>query len=214
MLDLTGFHCSECGKSIKLQSNLLSMSDESNSLSNRLNLTRKLFELAAGTSQVQHPLCGVCSGELIINLERKLANLKQELEDYQKLEFPEPIKITVEDLSKLESEREDALKTLRELLTEKSELEKEYAELKKEMEEVEEDESDHWQEINQFESICFNISTEINSLNIVRTHVLSQLERLKKTNIYNDAFRITHDGPFGMINGQRIGRLSEIPVDW
>ena len=34
-----------------------------------------------------------------------------------------------------------------------------------------------------------------------------KLERLKRTNVCNDAFYIWHDGPFGTINNFRLGRL-------
>ena len=35
-----------------------------------------------------------------------------------------------------------------------------------------------------------------------------RLEVLKRTNVYNDAFRIWHDGSFGTINGFRLGKTS------
>ena len=38
------------------------------------------------------------------------------------------------------------------------------------------------------------------------------LERLEKTNVYNDAFCIGHDGVFGTINGLRLGRVPGVPV--
>jgi beclin len=38
------------------------------------------------------------------------------------------------------------------------------------------------------------------------------LEKLERTNVYNDAFCIGHDGVFGTINGLRLGRVQGIPV--
>ena len=35
------------------------------------------------------------------------------------------------------------------------------------------------------------------------------LERLRRTNVYNDAFHIWHDGQFGTISGFRMGRTSQ-----
>jgi len=40
------------------------------------------------------------------------------------------------------------------------------------------------------------------------------LERLQRTNVYHDAFHITHDGHFGTINGLRLGRLPGKNVEW
>ena len=44
--------------------------------------------------------------------------------------------------------------------------------------------------------------------------VSEQLDRLKRTNVYDDAFYISHDGHFGTINGFRLGRLPSQQVDW
>lgn len=41
-----------------------------------------------------------------------------------------------------------------------------------------------------------------------------QLERLKKTNVFNATFHIWHSGHFGTINSFRLGRLPSAPVDW
>lgn len=38
------------------------------------------------------------------------------------------------------------------------------------------------------------------------------LEKLERTNVYNDAFCIGHDGVFGTINGLRLGRVPGVPV--
>lgn len=38
---------------------------------------------------------------------------------------------------------------------------------------------------------------------------------LKSTNVYNDAFKIWHDGPFGTISGFRLGRITgKYDVGW
>jgi hypothetical protein len=38
------------------------------------------------------------------------------------------------------------------------------------------------------------------------------LDKLERTNVYNDAFCIGHDGVFGTINGLRLGRVPGVPV--
>ena len=43
-------------------------------------------------------------------------------------------------------------------------------------------------------------------------HTRAQLASLESTNVYNDTFRIWHDGPFGTINGFRLGRLPNLHV--
>jgi hypothetical protein len=42
----------------------------------------------------------------------------------------------------------------------------------------------------------------------------AHLERLRRTNVYNDAFHIWHEGPFATISGFRLGRTPNCPVEW
>ena len=55
--------------------------------------------------------------------------------------------------------------------------------------------------MNEFEEKVYELQNEYESLQMQQEHVNKQLEKLKKTNVYNDTFRIWHDGPFGTING-------------
>lgn len=41
-----------------------------------------------------------------------------------------------------------------------------------------------------------------------------ELAKLSRTNVYNDAFCIGHDGVFGTINGLRLGRVPGVTVEW
>ena len=42
----------------------------------------------------------------------------------------------------------------------------------------------------------------------------NELEKLKKTNVFNTVFHIWHEGHFGTINGFRLGRLPTFNVEW
>ncbi len=85
----------------------------------------------------------------------------------------------------------------------------------------------YWQEVNEF---CFDYARykeEKSRLSELQSCSLKRLEYLKKANVYNDAFHIWHDGPFGTINGSlfilcpffiwsglRLGKLPGQPVEW
>jgi beclin 1 len=43
-------------------------------------------------------------------------------------------------------------------------------------------------------------------------HTFETLEVLRRTSVYNDAFHIWHQGPFGTISHFRLGRLPNMPV--
>ena len=45
-------------------------------------------------------------------------------------------------------------------------------------------------------------------------HAPLQLEVLRRTHVFNEAFHIWHDGAFGTISGFRLGRTAATPVEW
>ena len=53
---------------------------------------------------------------------------------------------------------------------------------------------------------------QIATLRVAYATGVATLEKLERTNVYNDAFCIGHDGVFGTINGLRLGRVPGIPV--
>ncbi|XP_071552320.1 beclin-1-like protein [Panulirus ornatus] len=54
----------------------------------------------------------------------------------------------------------------------------------------------------------------VSSLKSQLSYTQNQLERLKKTNVFNTTFHIWHSGHFGTINNLRLGRLPTAPVSW
>lgn len=55
-------------------------------------------------------------------------------------------------------------------------------------------------------------ASQLASLRAAYAHDSLILEKLERTNVYNDAFCIGHDGVFGTINGLRFGRVSGVHV--
>jgi beclin 1 len=55
-------------------------------------------------------------------------------------------------------------------------------------------------------------SSQLASIRAAYAHDLAVLEKLERTNVYNDAFCIGHDGVFGTINGLRLGRVPGVLV--
>ena len=55
-------------------------------------------------------------------------------------------------------------------------------------------------------------AAQLASLSAAYTHDALVLEKLERTNVYNDAFCTGHDGVFGTINGLRLGRVSGVHV--
>jgi beclin 1 len=79
----------------------------------------------------------------------------------------------------------------------------------KQFEELEER---YWHEFNSFQ---FQLTSHQEERDAVFARIeVSQvhLELLKRTNVLNDAFYISHDGVIGTINNFRLGRLSSVEV--
>jgi len=75
------------------------------------------------------------------------------------------------------------------------------------------EETNFWRSRNAFSLSLEQFQNERNEVNIKYDHDARLLERLQRTNVYNDAFCITHDGFFGVINGLRLGRLPNRQVE-
>ena len=88
-----------------------------------------------------------------------------------------------------------------------SNLQSEIARLEAESVALNAEESAFWRSRNAFSLSLEEFQNERDEINIKYDHDAKLLERLQRTNVYNDAFCITHDGFFGVINGLRLGRL-------
>eukprot|EP00158_Paraphelidium_tribonemae_P003401 Partr_v1_DN26098_c0_g1_i4_m607 putative beclin 1 len=90
----------------------------------------------------------------------------------------------------------------------------EIAALETESAELDSLEQQVWAEVDTVDETMSTLQLGNESLNNQYEAASQMLELCKKTNVYNDTFHIWHDGPFGTINGFRLGRLPDQHVDW
>ena len=79
---------------------------------------------------------------------------------------------------------------------------------------LDEDERTYFREFNEFKALLRAHVDERDGLVCKVEQTNRQLDRLRKTNVFNDAFHIWFDGPFGTVNGFRLGRTPNAPVEW
>jgi len=91
--------------------------------------------------------------------------------------------------------------------SQKAALERELADLDDESRRLEQEEEQFWRERNTLHSQISSLQNERDALSAAYDHDEAQLERLRRTNVYNDTFCVGHDGNFGTINGLRLGRM-------
>ncbi|KAI9496090.1 autophagy protein Apg6-domain-containing protein [Zychaea mexicana] len=193
-----------------------------NSLSHRLRVASRLFNVMSSRSSVDHPMCQECTDMLLESLEKQLEDVGLERDCY--IEYLEKVKegrITDDELKDLEQQvkelklaEDEALSDLTKAREEHEAVNKEMEELEVEMKALEEREQKFWEQYNDYELKLENFQSERASINLKYDHDVKQFERLQKTVVYNDAFCISQEGPFGTINGFRLGRLSSQPVEW
>ncbi|KAG0651727.1 Vacuolar sorting-associated 30 [Hyphodiscus hymeniophilus] len=196
--------------------------DEGNALSQEMEKVARLFEILSARSDIDHPICVECTELLVDGLQRRLEVATKERDAYVgflkevKGDIPteDEVKESQDLLAKARREEAAAIEELKELEREKTEVDEEIAQLEEEARALDIEEEKFWSERNAFAMKLAEFQNVRDSVNLQYDHDSQQLEKLQRTNVYNDTFCISHDGRFGTINGLRLGRLSNVPVDW
>ncbi|KAG5949195.1 vacuolar sorting protein [Claviceps sorghi] len=182
----------------------------------------RLFEVLSSRSDIDHPICVECTDLLVDGLQRKLEESTRERDAYVKhlrqVKTDRPradeVRARQDALKKAEKDRAAAMEELKKLETEKSALDGEILALEEESRQLDKEEELFWRERNAFATKMAEFQAERDSINAKYNHDSQLLEKLQRSNVYNDTFCISHDGSFATINGLRLGRLSNKPVDW
>ncbi|CAG8513138.1 6371_t:CDS:2 [Scutellospora calospora] len=192
------------------------------SISYRLKVANRLFDLMSSRSEIDHPMCQECTDMLLDSLSKQLTDASRERDCY--IDFLKKINVSVisdaeqenlqKEIQEIRSGELAAIKTLKDIECDRDALKKELATLEEEARELDKLEESYWQEFNDFHIQLQAFQNERDSVNLKYDHDAKQLEKLQRTNVYNDTFGISHDGNFGTINGFRLGRLPDVMVDW
>ena len=191
-------------------------------LSQQMEKNLRLFEILSARSDIDHPICSECTDLLMHGLQHRQATVSRERDAYidflkkaqSDIPTEEEQQRTRQALIQAKDLEAEALKELEELEAEKATVEDEIAALDREAAELDEEEEAFWRERNAFDAQLSRFRDERDSLQNQFLNDSKLLESLQRTNVYNDAFCIGHDGYFGTINGLRLGRLPDHPVDW
>uniref|UniRef100_A0A3B4BZ73 Beclin-1 n=1 Tax=Pygocentrus nattereri TaxID=42514 RepID=A0A3B4BZ73_PYGNA len=182
-------------------------------LSRRLKVTSDLFDIMSGHTDVDHPLCEECTDTLLDHLDTQLNITENECQNY---------KNCLELLSQLQEEDEGSLlNELQQLKQEEEALIQKLEAIEEQREAVARDLSEarthtqqYQKEYCEFKRQQLELDDELKSVDNQMRYCQAQLDRLKKTNVFNATFHIWHSGQFGTINNFRLGRLPSVPVEW
>lgn len=198
-------------------------SDSKQIFSHQLESTTRLFEILSSRSDIDHPICVECTELLLSQLQSRLAATTKEKDAY--ISFLKTLNNTTPtqaEVSKAQSSlaaskvaEANAFAELVALEKEKATLDAEVATLEAESLELDDEEQAFWRSRNAFALELTSLQDDRDAINAAYDHDARQLERLQRTNVYNDVFCIGHDGSFATINGLRLGRLPPPQsVDW
>lgn len=200
---------------------VISGGGETECLSRQLFVKATLFDTLSNNSDVDHPLCDECTDSLLQLMDHQLKLAEGEWKDYS--DYLKKLENDKDDLNldSLEKELDDWKHEEQRLLDELEALQKEEKETKQEIE-LQEREKDrlakeqdiYWREYTRYRKDLMNSEDQSKYYECQLAYTQSQLEKLKKTNVYKAAFYISHSGHFGIINNFRLGRLPNAPVDW
>ena len=190
--------------------------------SREMERINKLFSILSARSDIDHPICVECTELLVDEMQKKLEVTARERDAYVSFlkqihadgPTEEEVRAQEEALDKARKEETAALDELRKLEEEKARLDTEVLALEEESRQLDAEEEGFWRERNSFASKLADFQNERDSINSKFDHDSRLLEKLQRSNVYNDTFCISHDGTFATINGLRLGRLSNKPVDW
>ena len=196
--------------------------DEGKAMSQEMEKAARLFEILSARSDIDHPICVECTELLVDGLQRRLEAATRERDAYVgflkqvngDIPTDDEVKESKELLAKVRAEEAAAIEELKQLEKEKAAVDEEIAQLEEEARALDIEEEKFWNERNAFAMKLSEFQNARDSVNLQYDHDSQQLEKLQRTNVYNDTFCISHDGRFGTINGLRLGRLSNVPVDW
>ncbi|ESO97066.1 hypothetical protein LOTGIDRAFT_226844 [Lottia gigantea] len=190
-------------------------------LSQRLKVTAILFDIMSGQSEVDHPLCEECTDTLLDHLDNQLKITEDECRDYrdfltqldhEKEDINE--KALDEELKQLKLEEETLYKQLALAENQQDEVMSKLKEEEENSRLLDEEEEKYWKEYNEYKRQATELDDEQRSIDNQLRYAQTQLDKLKKTNVFNATFHIWHSGHFGTINNFRLGRLPSVQVEW
>uniref|UniRef100_A0A131XIJ3 Putative beclin-like protein n=1 Tax=Hyalomma excavatum TaxID=257692 RepID=A0A131XIJ3_9ACAR len=191
-------------------------------ISHRLDVETRLFELMTNQSAVDYPICEECTDNLLDQMERQLDLAEDECKDYKKyldqLTNGDEDDVNLEELDaeyrKLEQEERELLAAVEKIEKERSDVASERKQLADRLERLRADEDRYWREYSDLNRQLMQCSDDHASVERQLKYSENKLSQLQKTNVFNATFHIWHNGHFGTINNFRLGRLPNVPVEW
>ncbi|KAG0679713.1 autophagy protein 6 [Kluyveromyces marxianus] len=200
--------------------------DERNkTLSSRISALSNIVNILSCKSNIDYPVCQGCCDTLLEKLKEEYNQELKKRDTYHEFmkriqEQNNSVEIYSDgnkgpkELKNLKREKEELLRQLQELEGENDLLQNDIQTLQSQLKEKQEQQLEQLREKNVQQMEHLSFIKDIQSLKNQRVVTLNHIDSLRKLNIYNETFRISHKGPFGTINELRLGSVPKIQVPW
>ncbi|GJN91169.1 hypothetical protein Rhopal_004187-T1 [Rhodotorula paludigena] len=200
-------------------------------LTPHLSQLNALYSLLSATSSVDHPLCTECMEVLLSLMAHELDEGKKERDrllgfekdvlrrrdEAKKAAGGEDVDLRAaleKDIAKLRKAESHAISELKAVEAQKAALADDKATLDAEEAELAKEEAEFWRQHSLYVLERDELQDRENALQTRLAAGQRELDKLQRTNVYNDAFCIGQEAGFGTINGLRLGRLPGVSVEW
>ncbi|XP_025773215.1 beclin-1 [Puma concolor] len=170
-------------------------------LSRRLKVTGDLFDIMSGQTDVDHPLCEECTDTLLDQLDTQLNVTENECQNYKRcLEILE--QMNEDDSGQLQMELKELALEEERLIQELEDVEKNrkivaenLEKVQAEAERLDQEEAQYQREYSEFKRQQLELDDELKSVENQMRYAQMQLDKLKKTNVFNATFHICLEEP-------------------
>lgn len=195
-------------------------------LSSRISTLNNVFSIISSKNNIDYPVCRGCYDTILEKMKEEYNEVLKERDTYyefiQKLE--EQNKATngesydtkdyYRETNQLKKEKDVLLENLISLEDEEKQLNEELNKMHRHLKEKRAKDSKKLLDMNLRELEKLSFMNDVQSLKNQHVVTLNHIDDLRRLNIYNETFRISHKGPFGTINNLRLGSFPEIKVPW
>ena len=197
-------------------------------LSTQVNAMTNIFNILSSQTNIDYPICQDCCNLLINRLKSEYDDAIKERDTYaqflSKLESqnkevsedvnPRQYSSNLQENESLKKEEGRLLEQLLHLEMTDNDLENELNRLQQRKVQLENEKLKKLSDLNLTDLNNIQFNKNLQSLKLQYELSLNQLDKLRKINIFNATFKISHSGPFATINGLRLGSIPETVVPW
>lgn len=184
----------------------------------------RILAYASVQAETDYPVCGVCLQHVVAEVQKQVDHAGTECAVYEEAHsramaafqgHREGQEALEEDICRLGAEERELLAELAALDLEEAELQRNLDSQRLHEEHLQDQEDELWSRSEDFQLDADECDEEIAAATASLRDASSELERLCSTNMLDQMFRISLDGPLGSINQFRLGTLPpEHAVPW